>query len=90
MRTRSCWYLKEGEGREWGGGGQEPECSGKNLPNQDESQQQTQPTHDDNTRTKTRATLVDSQPLSLTQAQPHEVIVVNAIEHSAGFESPIV
>ena len=88
MRSRSCWYLKEGEGRERGG--QEPECSGKNLPNQDESHQQTQPTHEDNTRTKTRATLVDSQPLSLTQAEPHEVIVVNAIEHSAGFESPIV
>ena len=40
--------------------------------------------------TQTRATLVDSQPLFLTQAEPHEVIVVNAIENSARFESPIM
>lgn len=39
--------------------------------------------------TQTRATLVDSQPLFLTQAEPHEVIVDKAIENSAGFESPI-
>ena len=54
------------------------------------SQQHTQPTHDDNTGTRTRATLVNSQPLFLTQAEPREVIVVNTIERSAGFENPIM
>ena len=47
-------------------------------------------THDDNTWTRTRATLVGSQLLFFTQAEPHEVIVVNAIEYSTGFESPIM
>lgn len=56
----------------------------------DESQERTQPTHDDNTGTRTWATLVGSQSLFVTQAEPREVIVVNAIEYSTEFESPIM
>ena len=82
MRSRSCWYLKEGA--------EEPECSRKISLTKDESQERTQPTHDDNTGTRTRATLVGSQSLFVTQAEPREVIVVNAIEYSTEFESPIM
>lgn len=85
MRSRSCWYLKEGA--------EESECSEKNLPDKGR-EPRTNSTYtciyDDNTGTRTRATLVGSQSLFVTQAEPREVIVVNAIEYSTEFESPIM